>query len=262
MAPQQTLNGADLLALLVIKSKYWPQGYCCPNCSTPPHNPIDSIVAGTQCAKCGYDWSFRDGTPMEGTRSPLAAWAVAIAWRDLTGEAPSVQLVQEQGGVSERTARRIVDGTEPRITIRESGLHPQLKQAPVRDLSERARIPVIAVPALIVLLFAGIAATAISVSRSRPHASTDTSIVTPHPQIDGYVGRVIEEDGSSYHVSVVLGVRLETALRDGEELHKSMDRHLLRAGGLRGRLANMIRRGEPLPKSAKDLDPPVSLLAE
>lgn len=89
---------------LLFKYK-WPSGFICPRCSHTRYYLIRTRRHPLyECLNCRHQTTLQAGTVMEGSRTPLHKWAVAIQLISRTDQGTTAVMLQSVIGVTYKTA--------------------------------------------------------------------------------------------------------------------------------------------------------------
>ncbi len=91
----------------------WPTGPVCPHCAAS--GPVVSEIGGTShrpglylCSECRKQFTVTVGTPLEGSKLPLAAWLRAAHMLNTSPKPVTVREVERALGVTYKTAWHMV----------------------------------------------------------------------------------------------------------------------------------------------------------
>jgi transposase-like protein len=96
--------GAEEQARAFLEGLRWPDGVSCPRCDATRGISRVATRGQLECTACGYQFSVRVGTAMQGSRLPLTTWVSAVRLMVESDEGISANRLGQQLGVSYKTA--------------------------------------------------------------------------------------------------------------------------------------------------------------
>lgn len=103
------MNSLELNAYQILFDYKWPKGFTCPRCSYPHYYLIRSRRHPLyECRSCSHQTTLQAGTVMEGSRTPLHKWAIAIQLISRIDQGISAVRLQSIIGVTYKTAWSIL----------------------------------------------------------------------------------------------------------------------------------------------------------
>lgn len=113
----------------------WPQGFICPDCHYRHAYVITSRrLPLYECAGCGHQTSLTAGTIMEGSRTPLTKWFLAIRLISDRSRGISAMGLRDELSVTYKTAWRMLHKIRSAIAQQEEN-HPLSGEVIIHDAS-------------------------------------------------------------------------------------------------------------------------------